>query len=64
MAGRKLLDPVDQGPRAGHVIQRKIAIQARQTDSPLDFRMNKNGFELGTEEDVFTETAQVERLDA
>src|ERR1700686_3435556 len=50
---RKFFDAVDQGPRAGHIIQGEVTIQAREADAALDFRMSENGFKLRAEEKIF-----------
>src|ERR1700692_1104695 len=39
---RKFFDAVDERPRARHIIQREVTIQAGEADAPLDLRMREN----------------------
>ncbi len=62
-AGRKFFDAFDERPRAGHVIQRKVAIEALQTEAAVDFRVDKDALQLRTEEKIFTLAGDVQGFD-
>src|ERR1700730_17411895 len=61
---RKFFDAVDKCPRARHIIQREVTIQAREADAALDFGVSENRFELRAEEKIFALAADVQRLNA
>src|ERR1700730_8575439 len=61
---RKLLDAVNQRPGGGNVVQREIAIETLQAEAAINLRVDEQRLELGAEEEVFTETRDVERFDS
>src|ERR1700677_4689462 len=63
-AWRQLFHSIHQGPGAGHVIQREKAVQPFHAQSALYFRMDEDGFEFRTKDQVLSIPGQVERLDA
>ena len=60
----QLFDAVDQGPRTGHIVERKVAVESVETQVPGDFGMNQNGLKLGAEEEIAARAREIERLDA
>src|SRR5580693_8014411 len=62
LSRRQLLDSLHQGPRARNIVEREVAIETRETQAPLEFRMNENGFKFRTEEEIFSAPRDVKRL--
>src|SRR5579864_4181432 len=49
MARPQFLDAIYQRPRRRNVIQREEAVEARETQGALDFRVHENRFQLRAE---------------
>ena len=62
--GRKFFNSIDQGPRAGHIVERKITIQAGHVQPAVNFGVNEDGFEFGSKENVALTQRKVERFDS
>src|SRR5580700_7823302 len=52
-----------QRPRRWHVVERKITIQAVQTQGSIDLRMYKNRLQFRTKIKIFAALRKIKRLD-